>query len=458
MNRISRITTGALIATAVLFIAPAYAEVQFKWAPYLRLRHELWSDVFDMDKSVKNNRSFFRIKTSVWGQADVDEDLTLFAKLSDEFRAYTYFGGTSSAAPDKSGSKKGYHFDINEVVFDNLYMDLRNFLEYPLDLRIGRQDLLFEYGEGFLIMEGTPQDGSRTYYFNAAKANWKVNEKNQLDILYINNPRSEKFFPVINRAKLKQQANLSLDKAPQALNTTDEQGGVLYWKNKAIENLKLEAYYIFKNEEDGGAGLQAQKGKINTFGFFTKYDLSSWTARGQFAYQTGNYGENDRQGFGGYTFLDKCFKDVCWLPQVSMGYIYLSGDDQKTGKNEAWDPLFSRWNWVSELYVLSIGTDTGVLGYWTNLGILRAELLLKPTDKMKLSFWYNYLRANEQASRSAILSGEGKDRGHLPQARIDYFFNKTVSAYFLAEYLFAGDFYRNRDNAVFLRTELQFKF
>ena len=211
----------------VLFLAPVYAEITLKWGPALRIRHELWNDIRDMDESLHDNRNFFRIKASLWGQADIDKDLSLFAKLTDEFRAYTYFAGTSSSVPDKSASKKGYHFDINEVIFDNLYLDVHNFLNYPVNLRIGRQDLLYNYGEGFLIMDGTPQDGSRTYYFNAAKANWKIDDKNELDILYINDPRSERFLPVINRREFVQQNNPTADKVPQSLNTTDEQGGVL---------------------------------------------------------------------------------------------------------------------------------------------------------------------------------------------------------------------------------------
>ena len=205
-------------------------------------------------------------------------------------------------------------------------------------------------------------------------------------------------------------------------------------------------------------GAQSQSGEINTFGSFAKYDFSPWALRGQLAYQVGNYGDNDRQGLGGYAFLDRGFKDFAWSPQASIGYIYLSGDKQGTSKNEAWDPLFSRWNWISELYVISIGSETGIMGYWTNLGILRAELVLQPTQKMKISLWYNHLQANEQVASSSVFSGTGKKRGHLPQGRIDYIFNKNVSAYFLAEYLIPGDFYRSRDSALFLRTELQFKF
>jgi hypothetical protein len=435
-------------------------EWKLKWGGAERLRNEFWRNWKDMNDVGLDNRNFFRIKTSLWGQADYEKDLTLYGRLANEFRAHTYFGGTSPSFPDKTSSKKGYRFDINEVVVDNLYLDVKNFMGAAVDLRLGRQDFLGTYGEGFLIMDGTPGDGSRTFYFNAAKASWRVNEENTLDLIYINNPRDEEFLPVINRVKFEQQSNRNLDKIPFNLNTTDEEGYVLYLKNKSIKDLALEAYYIYKKEaeEGGGTSFQSQKGKINTIGSFAKYSMAPCTLRGQLAYQFGDYGTVDREGIGGYAFIDHDFKDVLWKPQASLGFVYLSGDNRKTAKNEAWDPLFSRYPWMSELYLLSLGAETGVSGYWTNVEILRASVSFKPTEKAKVSIWYNYLRANAQVAAGTIFSGNKKERGHMPQVKLDYAFNKDVTAYFLAEYLLPKKFYVNKDPALFLRTEVQIKF
>jgi len=441
------------------FTVPALAEAKFSWGPCWRLRYEYWRNWKDMDNSQKDNRNFFPIKTSLWGKVDFNADTSFFAKLTNEFKAYTYFGGTTSLISDKTDSKKGYHFDINEVIFENLYLDEKNFLGFPVDLRFGRQDFAGMYAEGFLIMEGTPQDGPRTLYFNAAKASWRVNEENTIDIIYINDPRDEEFLPVINRSRLPQASNPSLDRKPQLLNSTDEQAGVLYWKNKNIKDLALEAYYIFKYEaEEGGYGYQAQKGKINTFGSFAKYILGTWTFRGQIAKQFGTYGSDERKGIGGYVFVDKIFNSIACSPQGSIGFIYLSGDNKKTAENEGWDSLFSRWEWMSPLYARSMCAETGILGYWTNMRIFRVQLFLKPTEKMNLYLWYNFLQANDRVAPTTILSGSGKNRGHLPEVKVEYMFNKNVTTSFLWEYLIPGDFYKNRDPAVFLRTELQLKF
>jgi hypothetical protein len=460
---------GCLLFVALLLPVIASAQGQpaqsgdwkFKWGGVERLRNEYWRNWKDMNNEGIDNRNFFRIKTSLWGQADYGKDLTAYLKFSNEFRAYTYFGGATGSVPDKTADKKGYHFDINEVVVDNLYADIKNFMELPVDLRLGRQDLLGAYGEGFLIMDGTPQDGSRTFYFNAAKAAWKIDEKNTLDLVYINNPRDEEFLPVINRTMLVQQASPNKDKAPFNLNTTDEVGYVAYWKNKSVANLALEGYYIYKSEDDqGGAGFQAQKSKINTLGSFAKYNFSPFTLRGQLAYQSGKYGDEDRKGLGGYGWLDYDFKDTAWSPQASIGYVYLSGNDKDSAKNEGWDPLFSRFPLWSELYLLSYAAETGIVGYWTNLSMPGVTLKFKPTDKMKLSFMYYYLMANEDVTSSTIFSGTSKQRGSMPQVRLDYTFDKkkNVTGYILAEYLKPGKFYVEKDPAIFVRTELQVKF
>ncbi|MCX5692132.1 MAG: alginate export family protein, partial [Candidatus Omnitrophica bacterium] len=198
--------------------------------------------------------------------------------------------------------------------------------------------------------------------------------------------------------------------------------------------------------------------ELNTLGAFTKCNFSPYTIRKQAAVQFGNYGENDRFTYGGYGFLDRDFKDAKFSPKLSAGILYLSGDKKSSARNEGWDPLFSRWPWMSELYALTMAGETGVLGYWTNMQIYRLELTLNTTKKTKLILGYNYLRANAQVAASTIFSGTGKERGHLPQVRLDYKVSDNITTCFLGEYLKPGNFYEDNDPGIFLRTEVQIKF
>ncbi|MCX5657525.1 MAG: alginate export family protein, partial [Candidatus Omnitrophica bacterium] len=264
---------------------------------------------------------------------------------------------------------------------------------------------------------------------------------------YIKDNRTDDFLPVLNELN-----------AQQTLNYTNERAFGLYHKSDSISNMHLENYYIYKIEDAGGPKLTAEKTKLNTIGSFVKYNLSPWTFRAQLADQFGHYGSNDREGLGGYIFVDRDFRDATWSPQASVGFLYLSGDDRNTSKNEAWDPIFSKWPWMSELYVNCYKDESG-LGYWTNLQMFRTSLILNPMKKTKLSLWYNYLRANETVAESTNTFADGKERGHLPQIRLDYAVNKNINTYVLAEYFIPGNFYVDAaDPALFLRTEIQIKF
>ncbi len=414
------------IACTAAVVLPAFAQepgaTKFKGGFYERLRHEFWKNNRDMENRYYDggDRNFYRLKTSVWGQMDHEQYLTVYLKLTNEVKGYNLLG---------SGNRKVYsnnhqHWDPDEVIFDNFYVDLKKPGGAPVDFRIGRQDLIGQYGEGFLISDGTPGDGSRTFYFNAVKAAWAVNGENTFDMIYTNNPRDEMWLPVLNE-----------DKAPVNLNLTAEEGWIFYLKNKTVKNLAFEPYYIYKREDsDYGSGLQARKSRLNTLGFFSKYSMAPLTFRFQAADQFGTYGDADRQGQGGYVFADYDMKDIAMKPQLTGGFVYLSGDNKSTVKNEGWNPLFCRFPIYSEIYAQSFQYESGN-SYWTNLQMYRLGVTVKPADPMKLNLTYSFLRANELSSANATydMSGAGKDRGHLIQSKLDYTFNKNVSSYLLGE-------------------------
>jgi hypothetical protein len=124
---------------------------------------------------------------------------------------------------------------------------------------------------------------------------------------------------------------------------------------------------------------------------------------------------------------------------------------------EAWDPLFSRWPWMSELVAYSFLTESGA-GYWTNLGMWRVEGSIMPFEKTKVTLRYNYLRANEVFSGPGF--GSGKNRGVLYQAVLNQTISQNVSVDVTGEYFLPGDFYAvgNRTETVFVGTAVNVKF
>ncbi len=435
------LVVGFLIFMAsMIIVSDVLAAVEFKYGGSLRLRQELWENAFDLDTLKVKNENFFRLRTSVWGQVTIDKDYSAYLKLTNEAR---YF--INSRTPSNNS------FDEDEIVIDNLYADFKNVFKLPVDIRIGRQDFLFNYGEGFLIMDGTPGDGSRTFYFNAVKAVWKINQNNSLDFVVLSNPVRDIYLPSLYAAN------------KRALNTSDEKGFFVYGKNKITDNLSVEPYYIYKKEDKFAATPDLE---LNTIGMRAVYKYDTWRFRGEFAYQFGEYdGGRDRRGAGGYIAAGRKYDNVALKPEFDLSFIYLSGDKPSTSKHEGWNPLFSRWPMWSELLVFTIVNenlkDGKTPAYWTNMLIYRANVKLNFSTNTNLSLWYNYLRADQstQGLNPAMFSNSGKDRGHLPQAMLNHKFTKNIDGYLLAEYFIPKGFYsKDANDALFFRWQLQYRF
>jgi hypothetical protein len=422
------------IAADALFAADA-----FKYGVNFRLRQEYWQDVTDLNKDLNKDENFFRLKTSLWGKYDFSENVNAFLKLTNEARYYMLSNSVESATVARA-------FDGDEGVVDNLYVEIKNLYDKKLDLKIGRQDFLGTFGEGFLIMDGTPGDGSRTFYFNAIKATLRLSEKNSLDIVMLYDDAKDKML-LFNNGKV-----------DKAVNATDESGLILYDRMKLSDNINLEPYIINKRE------IAATTLNLNTLGARIVDTCAPWKFRGELAIQSGEYdnaAKTKRSGVGGYAFATRNFNEAKYKPELEAGIVYLSGDDQTTADVEGFDPLFSRWPWLSELYILTLAKETGIAGYWTNLMWIRIpQVKLQCTDKTSFIASYNLLSAPQKQAGS-ILSNDGTNKGQLIEAMVKHIYNANISGYLLVEYFMPGNFYNTTiapGPATFIRWNIDVKF
>ncbi len=429
-----------------IFSFSIFCENNFDYGMTLRLRQEYIKNAFDFNNQSTffNNDDYFRIRGSLWMKYDFNEDVSLYTRLTGEPDIYLNSKGYLRR-------KAGRPIGDDEIVIDNLYIDVKDFLDFPIDLRIGRQDLLPPYGEGFLIINGTSLDGSRTLYFNSAKLTYHFDENNYLDFIFLYDRTEDQYLPVINDLENK-------------LLTTDEKGFILYGNLKPTEKFSFEPYYIYKTEDayKKTDGKDIPKLELNTLGVRNVYNFSPWKLRGEVAYEFGEYEDNDkRNAVGGYIFLTRYFKEKKLSPSFDFGFAYLSGDyDKEKGVQEGWNPLFSKWPWISELYLYAYAIEAGEPAYWTNTQLLRTTLDLTLSPKTTLSISYNYLRANESLGDFAPFFGDGKERGHLQQVILQHNFNENISGHLWWEYFIPGDFYssNNQDPSLFFRWEIMCKF
>jgi hypothetical protein len=462
-----------MLLGSIFCISIAYAEMTFKFGASERIRQEIWDNLLDLKTLEQTNTTydynFFRFKTSLWGSADFNKDTGVFLKLTSE----VYYNLGPHLYPRNSGDPKGNKFtelDENEGVVDNLYIKADNVFGLPIDLKIGRQDFFptDKYGEGFLISDGTPQDGSRTFYFNAAKAKWRINQNHNVDFVYITNRFQDTYLPTWRTAIENSGTYFNKKKI---LDVSNSQAFVVYGRDKLSENLALEPYYIYKREEEAPITSPITpvipELDLNTIGARAVYTSAPWTFGGEFAYQFGEYdGGRDRQGYGGYIFGSRKFADWKLKPEFELRFVYLSGDDPDTDKNENFDPLYSRQPYWNELliytYILEFYREAnGIAAYWSNSQLFMAKATMELTPDTKLALSYQYWRANEWAQTVTPFRGmfaHGYERGHLPTLFLTHKFNKNIDAFFQYEYFIPGDFYA--DNAKcgqFLRWNIQFK-
>lgn len=444
----------------------------FRWGGDIRIREEAFDDIPikadppGVTRGGKND--FFRFRTRIWGEADLMPNVTFRARAVNEFRLWN--------DPDPAPSLQRSNYDFpDEVIFDNLSLQLRNLADDRLDVTIGRQDLI--YGNGMVVLEGTPKDGSRTIYFNAIRAVWRQDANTTVDLFGIWN-RSQDHLAI-------NSADRDLTGFTPANDDMTEKGLGVYLKNKSLEKLPFEAYLIYKRE---GRWNQAAKKdasgsylapayawqtldeirgvienpafNVGTLGTRLMPQLSDCLkANIELAYQLGERGDVDMHGYAMDAFLlylPPALK--AWAPEARAGFYYLSGDDPKTKDDEGWNPLWARYPQYSELYVYA--WDAEAAGRWSNVMMPNVGLTLKPLAGMKLSLFGGYMMAVEEDG-----PGGGNERGWLGVAKSEFTLREKVlgkkdklTGHLWFEVLEPGDYYKVDETAWFARWQLMYEF
>lgn len=420
----------------------------------LRLRQESFDDIPIRPGGVTRGgaNNYYRIRPRLWGEADLMENVTIRARAVNEFREWIN--------PDMSAKPQRSNWDFaDEYVFDNLYVEAKDLLDKQLDVRVGRQDMI--YGTGKVILEGTPKDGSRTIYFNAAKAVWKGIENTTIDLVGIYNESIDDL--AINSA--------DRDLTGKTGNNDDitESGAFIYLKNKSVKALPFEAYAIYKNESSWTSvtrkpsettSVDVAELDIGTFGVRLMPDFGAGLSGNiEVAYQTGSQGDIDTSGLmvdALAAYQIPGFEKQ--KPTVDVGVYYLSGDDPGTKDNEGWNPLWARYPQYSELYVYAF--DAEAAGRWQNVMMPKADFSISPCKSFKASAMVGYLMANEDDG-----PGTGKDRGMLYVAKGEFNLGggylakrDKLTGHLWLEMLDPGDYYIVKDTAYFARWEVSYSF
>ena len=450
------------------------------WGADLRVRDEYMPNALSLSDAVPlHEQNVVRVRARIWGTATMVTNLTLNARVSAEPRLFTKpasFGQRGSAAERTGSGASG--MDWRYGIVDNLNVKWANAFDQPLTIAIGRQDIMMgDFYDWWLLSDGTPGDGSWTFYLDSARVTYDAKDiKTKFDLMYIyQNPLPDDWIPTIGDAHYSDSPRFP--GADHPLTEQREQGVVVYASNKSVKNTTIDGYFIYKNDDPvaftrrGASWTPGDNADIYTLGGkITGTPATHWQYSLEGAYQFGQ--KNDRilgvpmnrdiDAFGGKAKLTYLLKDKL-NNQFFLGGEFLSGDDPNTtGKDEMFDVLWGRWPRWSELYIYSYTFETsGKIAQMNNLLRFGPGWTWSPMKGMTFSAVYNALFAPEEVPTRAVaprFSKNGDFRGHFLQTVLKYQISKHCQAHLWGEFVWEGDYYAQRDTMMFIRPEIMFTF
>ncbi|NLF31719.1 MAG: alginate export family protein [Planctomycetes bacterium] len=371
-----------------------------------------------------------RFRPRLWAYATPVENVQIGARLVWEF-----FVICKPEAADNTPS--------SDVTFDELFVKWTDVLGAPVEVTVGRQNM--RLGDGWLVFEGTPLDGSRTTYFDAIRTTWAMVDQNMsLDAIFVaNTADTDSYIKPFN------------DNAVERLIAeSDETGGILWLTNTANEDLTWNGYFIYVHRDDPDsadnmADLYTAGARVaGNWGEQIQY-------RAEGAYQFGNKdGAQVRDAFGVNSRITYLVQDAMDTA-LHAGYEYRSGDDNPA-KN--FDILWGRYVQFSDLFAGNLETLEGLpAGAASNFHRFNVGAAAEPVEDVIVLLNYNLLLADENnLAGTAGFSDSGDVRGHLFSAQVKMTHNEHATSVITGEAFLPGNYYTDAANdvATFARYEL----
>ena len=425
----------------------------------LRFRGEAFDNIWDFDDDGRNaagvrkanddSWQYYRIRTHLGADTRLAEGVRAFVLLVDEYR-----GGNAQIAG----------VDQNNIAVENAFLQLSDVFGFSgVTLTMGRQNLI--YGEGWIILEGTPQDGSTTIGFDAVKLSYNIDSCGRVIDLF--------------GAKM----------AEGAVGVADDSDfyGLYITEKNILSPHKLE-YYILRVHQNAMQTVELTsrphpEKTVDTVGArlsgAVTDQLTYATEWGQQFGRRRNVQNTDYcaiKAFAGYAHATYAV-DADMSPKADLGYWFYSGDGDGTaedGQFKGWDALFAAYPYLSELYIYSnwdgfdafkgrrnvynavhgIPDNDPDYGAWSNMHCAQTGGSISPREGMVCSLHYQHWLADKNNG-----PGGGSTRGRNWVAKITYQLTDNVSTHLYGEYFSPGDYYlADADDAWFTRWQLLVKF
>ena len=366
--------------------------------------------------------------------------------------------------------------DMDEVLLDKLNVTWKaDFGSVKNTLVVGRQEITDL--DNWLVLDGTPLDGSRTIFFDAIRDTLEISDiQTTIDLIAIfQGAKEDKYIKPLGYRESR----------GRAFADDNEVGAILWVRNKSIERTQIDVAYIFRHADPVnpnvtfGTGLAIAdytRSDVHTLYASVEHAFDdNWVLRvagaGQYGHRRTNFEVyapgpvlvtqgRDSTNYWAYAAnarLTYKFRDE-WDTDAYVGYEYLSGskvDDTARSYSFGFDPLWGRWPQYSEIVTDLGGLENGRAGVVTNMHRGYVGLVTRPKP-FELAATYHLLFADKKEAN------QGAFRGHLVTASARWDINEHVAMQAVGEAFFPGSYYRDwwvggRNTSFFARYEIVFK-
>lgn len=345
--------------------APLAEPDAFRFGADLRARYEYYNRNagYDGDRGFEDgHEGYFRFRTRVWGEATVG-NLTGHLRLGNEFRHYF----TPKAA-------KGRKRFPDELFVDNLWVRASD-LWGIMDVTLGRQDIT-DLGAGRIFGEGTPADGSRSCFYDAARVTFHLSQKRTLDLIALTISHHD-WLPTPGHTHGGRGPGSKGYEYDYTMANQREFGLAAYYQDRHNAALGWDAYYVWKAERGAHSTLLAlEEGDPDSFqtctlGFrllprFTEHLSGELEAALQVGDESLHWAPRNytplpipgvwpRQSRNhlfagmGYAGLTYAFAEAPWEPKLTAAVYALSGDSDGTRGGHAWHSVFNRQTFLGDV-------------------------------------------------------------------------------------------------------------
>jgi len=418
-------------ALCLLLATPAHAQFYFAnsnlWVTTQeRLRVEYRSNNYTFDSSVSADTDTFLLQRARLG---------LGAKACDWFKVYGELQDAREEFSQRDINGTNPNIDEDTIDWRQGWVELANYQEFPVGLKIGRQEL--SYGDERLIGAFDWSNVGRV--FDSVKARWQAKQC-WVDFFYAN---------VVNNNVTSGNDNSFDDHTYWQ----DHFYG-LYGHTAAVPNHSWDLYGLYRNKTDAQYNGPARE--IYTLGtrFESTAKMKPWDYYAEVAGQFGHidgpggkfFGQTTSNSVsqcalaavvgGGYAF------DVAWKPRLGLEYNYASGDsdpnDDVDGTFDNLYPTNHKFYGFMDLFS------------WKNVHNPHATLSVVPLKNLTLQldgnlFWLaesrdSWYRANQQQIRRDATGNANTFVGSEIDFTASYTFHKRVRLQAGYSHFFTGDF------------------